>query len=56
MRCGLVRPEVDEPRPCVIVLQEIFGVNAEIQRIAHLLAETGYVALAPNFFHRTDPA
>jgi len=51
----LARPAEDGARPAVIVLQEIFGVNAEVQRISDLLAATGYVALAINYYHRTDP-
>lgn len=51
----LARPDEDGPRPAVIVLQEIFGVNTEVKRIADLLASAGYVALAINYYHRTDP-
>jgi carboxymethylenebutenolidase len=51
----LARPDGDEPHPAVIVLQEIFGVNTEVKRIADLLASAGYVALAPNYYHRTHP-
>ncbi len=39
----------------VIVIQEIFGVNADMRRIADLLAATGFLAIAPAMFHRTDP-
>jgi carboxymethylenebutenolidase len=41
--------------PAVILLQEIFGVNAEMRRITALLAEAGYAALAINYYHRSDP-
>lgn len=51
----LARPSTSGPAPAVIVLQEIFGVNAEIRRIADLVAQTGYVGLAINYYHRTDP-
>jgi carboxymethylenebutenolidase len=51
----LARPDSDEPRGAVIVLQEIFGVNAEVRRIAELFASAGYVALAINYYHRTHP-
>ena len=43
------------PRGGVVVLHEIFGVNDDMQRIANLLAGDGYLAIAPNVFHRTDP-
>lgn len=56
MPAYLSRPSAkSDPRPAVIVLQEIFGVNAEMQRVADLLASTGYVAVAINFYHRIDP-
>jgi len=51
----LARPDGDDPRPAVIVLQEIFGVNREVRRIAELVASAGYVALAINYYHRTHP-
>ena len=47
--------DIQGPRPAVIVLQEIFGVNAEVKRITDLLAGSGYVGLAINYYHRTDP-
>ena len=55
MPCYLARPDGDEPRPAVIVLQEIFGVNTEVKRITDLLASSGYVGLAINYYHRTHP-
>jgi len=55
MPCYLARPDGDEPRPAVIVLQEIFGVNTEVKRITDLVASAGYVGLAPNYYHRTHP-
>ena len=39
----------------VIVIQEIFGINEDIRRIADLVASVGYFAVAPAMFHRTDP-
>lgn len=41
--------------PGVIVLQEIFGVDAGIKAIADLVATLGYGVVAPNIFHRTHP-
>lgn len=43
------------PHPAIIVLQEIFGVNAEIKRITDLVASVGYTGLAINYYHRTHP-
>ena len=51
----LARPEGSEPRPGVIVWMEIFGVNAHIQDVTERVAKEGYVAIAPNFFHRSAP-
>jgi carboxymethylenebutenolidase len=55
MDCYLAVPDGDGKAPGVLVIQEIFGVNREIKRICDLLANTGYVAFAPNVFHRTHP-
>jgi carboxymethylenebutenolidase len=54
MPAYLAAPD-DGTHPAVIVLQEIFGVNAEMRRITDLLASAGYVAVAINYYHRTDP-
>jgi len=43
------------PRAAIIVIQEIFGVNAGIQRKCDVLAEQGYVAIAPDLFWRLEP-
>jgi len=51
----LARPEDGSPRPAVIVLQEIFGVNTEVKRITDLVASAGYVGIAINYYHRTHP-
>ncbi len=51
----LVRPDDSTPRAGVIVYMEIFGVNAHIREVADRVAREGYVALAPDFFHRTHP-
>ena len=56
MPAYLVRPAAGGPHPAVIVWMEIFGVNAHIRDVAERVAREGYVALAPNFFHRTAPA
>jgi len=48
-------PSGSGPHPAVIVLQEVFGVNAEMRRITDMLAAAGYAALAINYYHRTHP-
>lgn len=55
MPAYLVRPAAGGPHPAVIVWMEIFGVNAHIRDVTERVAREGYVALAPNFFHRTAP-
>jgi len=41
--------------PGVVVIQEIFGVNAHIRSVCDRYAEEGYVALAPDIFWRIEP-
>jgi carboxymethylenebutenolidase len=53
MRAFLARP--DTPGPGVLVLQEIFGVNAHVQDVCRRLAKAGFTALAPELYHRTAP-
>jgi carboxymethylenebutenolidase len=55
MKGFLARPAHGGPHPAVIVWMEIFGVNAHIRDVTERVAREGYVALAPNFFHRTAP-
>lgn len=51
----LARPKEGGPRPAVLVFMEIFGVNAHIRDVTDRVAKEGYVALAPDYFHRTGP-
>jgi carboxymethylenebutenolidase len=44
-----------EAAPGVVVIQEIFGVNAGLQRTCDELAARGYTALAPDLFWRLEP-
>ncbi|MGH7102144.1 MAG: dienelactone hydrolase family protein [Acetobacteraceae bacterium] len=40
----------------LVVVQEIFGVNAHIRRVSEALAgETGYAVIAPALFDRAEP-
>lgn len=39
----------------VVVVQEIFGVNAHIRSVADGYAAAGYLAIAPDAFHRVRP-
>jgi len=40
------------PRGAIVVIQEIFGINAGIRRQCDLFAEAGYLAIAPDLFWR----
>ncbi len=53
MRASLALPASGkQPRPGVLVIHELLGLNRDIRRIARRFAENGYVALAPDLFHR----
>ncbi|RPH45752.1 MAG: dienelactone hydrolase family protein [Burkholderiales bacterium] len=55
VRAFVARPEGD-PKGCVVVAQEIFGVNDHIRWvIAEQYARAGYLAVAPAFFDRIEP-
>ena len=41
--------------PGLLVFQEAFGVNAHIRDVTDRFAKQGYVAIAPEMFHRTAP-
>ena len=43
------------PKAAIVVIQEIFGVNAGIRRKCDTLAEAGYLAYAPDLFHQLEP-
>ena len=43
------------PAPVVVVIQEIFGVNAGIRQIANDLAKHGFFAVCPDLFWRFEP-
>src|ERR1700734_3495365 len=43
------------PASAVIVLQELFGVNADIRKTCDELAEQGFIAVAPDLFWRQEP-
>jgi carboxymethylenebutenolidase len=43
------------PAPAVVVLQELFGVNADIRKHCDELAEQGYLAAAPDLYWRQEP-
>jgi carboxymethylenebutenolidase len=48
------RPKTS-PAPAVVVLQELFGVNADIRKTCDELAGQGFLAVAPDLFWRQEP-
>jgi len=56
MRAWVARPKEKGANPGLLVFQEAFGVNAHIRDVATRFAREGFVALAPELFHRTAPA
>lgn len=43
------------PKGGIVVVQEIFGVNAHIRSVADRYAAEGYLAVAPALFDRAEP-
>jgi carboxymethylenebutenolidase len=50
----VARPEA-ATAPAVVVIQEIFGVNADLRATCHELAAKGFVAVSPDLFWRSAP-
>jgi len=55
LRCWWARPADAEPRAAVLVLPEVFGINAWVRSVAERLAQAGYGALVLPLFARTAP-
>jgi carboxymethylenebutenolidase len=53
MQAFVARPQEKGAFPGMLVFQEAFGVNAHIRDVAQRIAREGYVATAPEFFHRS---
>src|SRR5277367_3784741 len=49
----IARPKAS-PASAVVVLQELFGVNADIRKTCDELAEQGFIAVAPDLFWRQE--
>jgi carboxymethylenebutenolidase len=54
---GKMEAYVAEPKdggsyPGIVVIQEAFGVNSHIKKVTERIAAEGYVAIAPDIFHR----
>jgi len=53
-RAYLAVPEAGSG-PGLVLVQEIFGVNAHMREVADLYAAEGYVVLCPDLFWRIEP-
>ncbi|KQV85555.1 dienelactone hydrolase family protein [Rhizobacter sp. Root1221] len=49
-------PEGTGPFPIVLVVQEIFGVHEHIRDVVRRFAKAGYLAVAPELYHRLGRA
>jgi carboxymethylenebutenolidase len=55
MAAYVARPRGAGKLPGLLVFQEAFGVNGHIKDVTRRFAAQGYVAIAPELFHRTNP-
>ncbi|TMB97769.1 MAG: dienelactone hydrolase family protein [Chloroflexi bacterium] len=55
MQCYVSAPASGGPHPAVIAIQHAGGVDDFVRAMSDRLAETGYVAVAPDLYHRDDP-
>ncbi|HZZ90634.1 MAG TPA: dienelactone hydrolase family protein [Caulobacteraceae bacterium] len=51
----VARPSGQAKTPAIVVIQEIFGVNAVMRGIADDFAAEGYLAVCPDLFWRIEP-
>lgn len=52
MDAYVAQPKGGGGHPSVVVIQEAFGVNDHIKKVTERIAAEGYVAIAPDIFHR----
>ncbi|MEX2247587.1 MAG: dienelactone hydrolase family protein [Dehalococcoidia bacterium] len=55
MRCYVATPEAAGPHAAVLVAQHAGGVDEFIRTMSDRFAEAGFVAIAPDLYHREDP-
>ncbi len=53
MQAFRTAPDGDGRAAALLIIQEAFGVNAHIKNVCRRVTAHGYVALAPELFHRT---
>jgi len=52
MDAYVAQPKESGKYPGIVVIQEAFGVNSHIKKVTERIAAEGYVAIAPDIFHR----
>jgi carboxymethylenebutenolidase len=52
MGAHVAQPKEGGSYPGIVVIQEAFGVNDHIKKVTERIAAEGYVAIAPDIFHR----
>src|SRR2546427_486702 len=55
MDAYVARPDDRAKHPGLIVFQDAYGVNPHIRHVSERFAKLGYIAIAPELFHRTQP-
>jgi len=55
MKAFVARPKENANFPGMMVFQEAFGVNPYIKDVTERFAGEGFIAIAPELFHRTAP-
>ena len=55
MTAFVARPKESSNFPGLMVFQEAFGVNPYIKDVTERFAREGFIAVAPELFHRTGP-
>ena len=55
MGAYIARPQAADSYPGVIIGFELFGLTSYIRSVVERIARLGYVALAPDFYHRSSP-
>lgn len=53
MHCHVAAPDSGEKLPGLLVFQEAFGVNHHIRNVTERFAKSGFVAIAPELYHRS---
>lgn len=55
MRCYVSAPPNAGPHPAVVVIQHAGGVDEFIRSMSERFASEGFLAVAPDLYHREDP-